>query len=462
MLFQSPLFALFFVSLVCLLLCFRRRTARHALLLAASYLFYAAWDVRFLSLLILSTAVDFAVGARLKDLADPRLRKLWLALSLVTNLGILGVFKYFHFFADSAADLAALFGIELPRTTLQIVLPVGISFYTFQSMSYTIDIYRRALAPESSPLRFALYVGFFPQLVAGPIVRAGHFLPQLANDAPPRARDFGPGIFCFAVGLFKKVVMADHFARVVDPVFDTPEFYGSGALALASLANVLQVYCDFSGYSDMAIGAARIMGYRLPENFDRPFSARSPREMWQRWHITLSTWLRDYLYISLGGNRLGWRRTGVNLMLTMTIGGLWHGANWTFVLWGFGHGVLLAVDRLWRRSSAPGIAGLLATNLGWLVLLICFRSASVTDFFLYLGRLVRFPVGVEVLDPVLVGWVSALVGLALLGQSRLGRAIERWTAGWPAAAQAFAAGAVVALAYALSAGENRAFIYFQF
>jgi alginate O-acetyltransferase complex protein AlgI len=329
-------------------------------------------------------------------------------------------------------------------------------------MSYTIDIYRRALAPESSPLRFALYVGFFPQLVAGPIVRAGHFLPQLANDAPPRASNFAPGILWFAVGLFKKVVMADHFARVVDPVFDTPEFYGSGALALAAVALVFQIYCDFSGYSDMAIGSARILGYRLPQNFDRPFSARSFNEIWQRWHISLSTWLRDYFYISLGGNRLGPRRTIVNLMLTMTIGGLWHGANWTFVLWGFGHGVLLVVERLWRRSSAPGAVGLLTTNLGWLLLVICFRSASVADFFLYLDRLLRFPAGVEMLDPTLVGWVLALVGLALLGQSRLAQALERWTAGWPAAAQAFTAGAVVALAYALSAGENRAFIYFQF
>jgi alginate O-acetyltransferase complex protein AlgI len=462
MLFQSPLFGLFFAALVCLLLAVRARSARHTILLAGSYLFYAAWDVRFLSLLILSTAVDFVVGGRLKDLEDPRRRKLWLALSIVTNLGILGVFKYLGFFADSAADLAALFGVELPHTTLQIVLPVGISFYTFQSMSYTIDVYRRTLSPESSPLRFALYVAFFPQLVAGPIVRAAHFLPQLAADAPPRLRDVAPGIFLFAIGLFKKVVMADHFARVVDPVFDTPEFFGAGALALASLANVLQVYCDFSGYSDMAIGAARILGYRLPQNFDRPFASRSPAEMWQRWHISLSTWLRDYLYISLGGNRLGRRRTAANLMLTMTIGGLWHGAAWTYVLWGFGHGLLLVADRAWKRSRAPGLPGWLVTNGGWLVLLVCFRAHSLADCRLYLERLVGFEAGVEGLDPGLVGWVFLLFGLAALGQTRLGVELERRAAAWPATLQSFTAGFVVASAYALSAGENRAFIYFQF
>jgi alginate O-acetyltransferase complex protein AlgI len=256
--------------------------------------------------------------------------------------------------------------------------------------------------------------------------------------------------------------MADHFARVVDPVFDTPEFFGSGALALASVANVLQLYCDFSGYSDMAIGAARILGYHLPQNFDRPFASRSPREMWQRWHISLSTWLRDYLYISLGGNRLGRQRTASNLMLTMTIGGLWHGAAWTYVLWGFGHGLLLVADRSWKRFAAPGVPGWLVTNAGWVMLLVCFRAHSVSDFWLYLRRLASFDAGVEVLDPGLVGWVMLLCGLAAVGQTPIGVAIEGRASAWPAPLRVFLAGFIVASAYALSAGENRAFIYFQF
>ena len=329
--------------------------ARKLWLLVASYGFYAAWDWRFLSLILVSTLVDYGVGLALGSEEREKRRRLLLGTSLVVNLGLLGYFKYAGFFVDSAEELLAWLGLETSRSSLEIVLPVGISFYTFQTLSYTIDIFRRKLEPTRNLLDLALFVAFFPQLVAGPIVRAAHFLPQLKRQALWSAVRTRPHLVLFLVGFIKKACIADNVAGTVDAYFAAPLTYGTAAAWLAVLLFAIQIYCDFSGYSDMAIASAGLLGFDLGENFRHPYVAASPREFWQRWHISLSTWLRDYLYIPLGGNRGGTAQTYRNLMLTMVLGGLWHGAAWRFLFWGFLHGLALAVHRGWwvaRREVA--------------------------------------------------------------------------------------------------------------
>lgn len=367
--------------------------------LSASYFFYAWWDWRFLGLILFSTIVDFGIGRRLSNTSDPELRKQLLWLSVGINLGILGFFKYFNFFADSLQDAVAAFGWELSWNTLHIILPVGISFYTFQSMSYTIDIYRGKLKPEPNFLNFATYIAFFPQLVAGPIVRAKDFLPQLRRDQAFSWDNFYLGAGQMLWGFFKKVAIADTLALFVDQCFAYPHHFGSLHLIIGVFFYAFQIYCDFSGYSDIAIGLARMMGFRFPENFRTPYFSQDFSEFWNRWHITLSSWLRDYLYISLGGNRNGNWKTFRNLMLTMLLGGLWHGAGWTFVFWGFLHGLYLVLQRVlrpvWRRLHAflhtPGwihsglniLIVFFLTCLAW----VFFRSTSFERALSMLNRI---------------------------------------------------------------------------
>ncbi len=327
---------------------------RLGLLLIASYVFYGFWDWRFLGLLALSTVVDFAVGVGLGRTEDGSRRRRLLVASVGTNLGILGFFKYFDFFIDSFAEISAQLGLSLGRPVLEVVLPVGISFYTFQTMSYAIDVYRRNLEPTRDLLAFAVYVSFFPQLVAGPIERAGRLLPQLEHPAERlHPEDVSTGLALITLGLFKKVAIADALAGYVEAVFSAPETHPWFLVLGGIYAFALQIYADFSGYSDIARGSARLVGVRLVRNFEQPYLSRNISEFWRTWHISLSEWLRDYLYIPLGGNRRGWRRTLVNLSLTMLLGGLWHGAAWTFVFWGGLHGLYLAVHRMWR-SRTPG------------------------------------------------------------------------------------------------------------
>ncbi|MGE3670380.1 MAG: MBOAT family protein [Polyangiaceae bacterium] len=309
-------------------------------------MFYGWWDWRFTGLLAFSTIVDFQVGKYLHATTDQAKRRRWLLVSLVVNLGLLGVFKYLNFFIDSAVEVSTALGLHASKKHLSLILPVGISFYTFQTLSYTLDIYRKQLEPEPSFVRFAAYVAFFPQLVAGPIVRAAEFLPQLRKDPRFDANRFESGMSLIAWGFVKKVVVADSLASVVDHRFRVPEAHDALSLGLGVFCYAFQIYADFSGYSDIAIGTARLLGYDFPENFRRPYFSTSFREFWRRWHITLSTWLRDYLYIPLGGNRTPGYRTYRNLMLTMLLGGLWHGANWTFVVWGGLHGTYLIAERL--------------------------------------------------------------------------------------------------------------------
>jgi len=358
--FNSLQYAAFFAVVLFLYWRLNRRQ-QNVLLLLGSYVFYGAWDPRFLPLMWLSTAVDYYVGRRLEDEPDQSRRKRIFALSLVVNLGVLATFKYFNFFLDSADGLFQLLGADVDSPTLRILLPVGISFYTFHGISYTFDVYRREIAAARRPLDFAVFVAFFPQLVAGPIGRAHLQLPQFQNPRrPPSGERVASALFLILLGLFKKVVLADGVARFADAAFATGGD-GFGTLLIGVYAFAIQIYADFCGYTDIARGSARLMGIELPRNFEQPYLSRSITEFWRRWHISLSSWLRDYLYIPLGGNRGGRRRTYRNLMLTMGIGGLWHGAAWTFVIWGVLHGTYLSVHKWWtdrgRPAPAPRPAG---------------------------------------------------------------------------------------------------------
>lgn len=363
MVFNSLLFGLFFI--VVLLLYFRlpHRWQNH-LILVASYVFYGAWDWRFLSLIWISTTVDWWAGLHLGDDRSPAYRRRVMFLSCLFNLGFLATFKYYGFFIESFIDAAALIGWHPNIKVLQIALPIGISFYTFQSMSYTIEVYRSHLKPAKNLLEYATFVAFFPHMVAGPIMRATSLLPQVQKPRVVTRLQVFDGLRLVLWGLYKKMVIADNMALIADPIFARPGPYTFGEVAVGVVAFAFQIYGDFSGYSDIARGISKLMGFELIVNFDLPYLATSPQDFWRRWHISLSTWLRDYLYVSLGGNRLGRVRTYVNLALTMLLGGLWHGASWTFVAWGAYHGTLLAVHRAiseWRGDRAGK-----GTALGWL------------------------------------------------------------------------------------------------
>ena len=332
------------------------------LLLGASLLFYACWNPYYLFLIINSSLVDFITGGILDRTEDPIKRKRLMILSVTYNLGVLGIFKYFNFFMQSFDDVVThwelwdyfmLGELYLPGGRLAALLPVGISFFTFQSMSYTIDIYRGQLKPVKSFSHYLLFVSFFPQLVAGPIVRARDLLPQLLLRPPVSKEMSGRGLYLVLLGLFKKIAIADYLAiNIVDRVFTTPQGYSGIECLLGTYAYAIQIYCDFSGYSDIAIGSALLLGFSFPDNFRTPYQSKNLQEFWRRWHISLSSWLRDYLYISMGGNRKGPIRTYINLLMTMVLGGLWHGAGWNFIIWGILHGGALALHRLWHEKGA--------------------------------------------------------------------------------------------------------------
>ncbi len=396
MTFTSPQFVLFALAFA-LVFGLTRGTGRKVALLLASYLFYGAWDPRFLLLLVGSTGLDFLVGRALGSPGGIVRRRRLLAVSVVGNLGVLGVFKYLGFFVDSATAALHGLGVSVPVRSLEITLPVGISFYTFQTLSYTIDVFRRRIEPTRSPLDFANYVAFFPQLVAGPIERAERLLPQL-RGVGGRWRADGRGFGLIALGAFKKVVIADNLAPLVDLTYGDPSTTHAAALWLGTYAFAVQIYCDFSGYSDLAVGLGRLMGIRLVENFDAPYAATGPREFWRRWHISLSTWLRDYLYIPLGGNRRSRTRTAFNLAVTMLLGGLWHGAAWNFLLWGAFHGMLLGLGRSSRLSRGwarvPAMARRMVffhvVCLGWAL----FRARSLRECGIIWAKLLN-PAGWE-------------------------------------------------------------------
>jgi D-alanyl-lipoteichoic acid acyltransferase DltB (MBOAT superfamily) len=349
MLFVEFRFFWFFLAVFCVYWSLRENRSRKIWLLLCSYFFYAAWDWRFLFLLMGSSALDYFVGMMLARTENAVVRRRWLILSLCVNLGTIAVFKYCNFFISSAAVLLAWLGLPASLHTLNIIIPVGVSFYTFHSMSYTIDVYRGKMGAVPSILDVACFIGFFPQMVAGPIVRAIQFLPQLRSLRKFSEVDGRGALVLFLVGFVKKACIADAVAPFVDTYFDAPTNYTAGSAWLAVLFYGIQIYCDFSGYTDMAIACARLLGYELTLNFNFPYLARNIADFWHRWHISLSSWLRDYLYIPLGGNRGSRWFVARNIMITMLLGGLWHGGAWTFVIWGGLHGVALVVHREWQR-----------------------------------------------------------------------------------------------------------------
>ncbi len=360
MFFNSFEFAIFFAVVYSLYRILPPK-GQNSMLLVASYVFYGAWDWRFLFLILLSTVIDYVVGLNIEATSDVKRRKRLVAVSVVANLSILGFFKYYDFFAASLAELLVGFGVPADVFLLQVVLPVGISFYTFQTMTYSVDIYRGLIKPTHSFPDFALFVAFFPQLVAGPIERAENLLPQVQGAreiTPERNRE---GAWLCLWGLFKKLVIADNLAITVNAAFANSESLSGPEVLAVAYAFAFQIYCDFSGYTDIARGVAKLLGFELMVNFRAPFLADSPADFWSRWHISLSTWLRDYLYIPLGGNRKGELKTYRNLMLTMILGGLWHGAAWTFVLWGVYQGLALVIHRRMR----PWLSDRLGAGFGW-------------------------------------------------------------------------------------------------
>lgn len=357
MLFNSFAFALFFPA-VLIIYWFLPRRPQNIFLLLASYSFYGFWDWRVLVLLGVSTAVDYFVALRLgalnsaADDAAVRRKKLWLAASLVVQLGLLGFFKYFNFFAASFADLLAIFGLSGERLYLNILLPAGISFYTFKTITYTVDIYRRGITPTKNFWDYALYVSFFPTLLAGPIIRAKELLPQIQKARIFGWRGFTDGLHLIFWGLFKKIFVADNLAVIVGQIFALPNPTGYDSL-LGAYFFTFQIYCDFAGYTDMARGVSKCLGLDLPINFRYPYGAISPSDFWQRWHITFSTWIRDYIFTPLGGAWKSMSRAYLNLAFTMLLAGLWHGASWVFILWGGYQGALLIGHRItqpWLKS----------------------------------------------------------------------------------------------------------------
>jgi D-alanyl-lipoteichoic acid acyltransferase DltB (MBOAT superfamily) len=328
---------------------------RKALLLGASYYFYMCWSTKYILVIWAITLIDFAAGRLIERSKLPRLRTTFLVLSIFCNLGLLVIFKYFNFLSTSTAQLLHSVGLNSDPPLLHVILPVGLSFHTFQAMSYTIDVYKKKAAAERSLLNYALYVAFFPQMVAGPIERPNQLLPQFHHDPTFRPGRVRSGIKLALWGLFKKMVIADALAGFVNLVYANPQGFSGAELTVATLAFSLQIYCDFSGYSDIALGVARMMGYELRVNFLQPYFSRSIGEFWHRWHVSLSTWFRDYVYIPLGGNRVAVPRHYINLLVTFLISGLWHGANWTFVIWGGLHGSLLVLSQLTSSVRARAI-----------------------------------------------------------------------------------------------------------
>jgi len=442
-------------------------------LLLASYVFYGAWDWRFLGLILLSTVIDYRVGLGLAATSQPRRRQRLVTLSVVANLGILALFKYADFFATGLSQLLATVGLEIAPGSLGLVLPVGISFYTFQTLSYTLDIYRRKLEPTRDFLDFALFVAFFPQLVAGPIERASRLLPQIVERRQITWQGTNSGAWLVMSGIFKKVVVADNLAAMVDLVYARPGAASGLEILLATYAFAWQIYCDFSGYSDVARGICRLLGFELMLNFNLPYLALNPPDFWRRWHISLSTWLRDYLYIPLGGNRGGSWRTYRNLALTMLLGGLWHGAAWTFLVWGAYQGALLIGHRLLRpmlaRLAPSSIAGRHAwralrvlgmfhlTVLGWMI----FRADSLAQLGTLIARLFTAP-GAGMTPQwwlplaVLVGPLMAFQ--AIQASSGDLESVLSWR--WPLRTLVYAG--VFLLIVTLGEDFGAPFIYFQF
>jgi alginate O-acetyltransferase complex protein AlgI len=463
MLFDTPAYLLFLVLVV--LIYWRLGWRRQNLfLLACSYFFYGWWDWRFLLLMIFSTCVDYYLSRRIAASTDAVLRKRLLVVSLVLNFAFLGFFKYFNFFTDSFADLLVTLGVHnVPRGLLQVLLPPGISFYTFQEVAYMVDVYFRKMEPADSLLDYGLFISLFPHLIAGPIQRPSHLLPQVQAPRNYCHRTFFDGLMLIAMGLFRKCVIADNCAPLANAAFAGKLGSGFWPTVIGVYAFAWQIYGDFSGYSDIARGSAQLLGFHFMVNFRQPYLATSLQDFWRRWHISLSTWLRDYLYIPLGGSRRGTRRTYINLFTTMVLGGFWHGANWTFVVWGALHGGWLSFERLWAGGETPRprwysrIVTLGIVALTW----IFFRARSVPEAFALLAGLSSLSWN-RTYGPMLI-FLAIISSLMLtldliIERSSQEYALQRASPPWRVA---FAATLMVILALA-GGSQISAFIYFQF
>jgi alginate O-acetyltransferase complex protein AlgI len=427
MLFNSIEFLLFLPTIFILYWFVFNKNLKYqnSLILVSSYVFYGWWDYRFLSLVFLSTIVDYVIGLNISNQSSKKKQKLLLWVSILFNLSVLGFFKYYNFFVDSWVELFSSVGYEIKSVwTLNIILPVGISFYTFQTMSYTIDIYRKKLEPTKDFISFASFVSFFPQLVAGPIERASNLLPQILKKREFQYEQGIQGLRLILWGMFKKVVIADSLAPIVDDIFSNYQDFGGGTLWLGVIYFAFQIYCDFSGYSDIAIGTSKLFGFELMSNFKFPYFSRNIGEFWRRWHISLSTWFRDYLYIPLGGSKEGKWKSLKNIIIIFLVSGFWHGANWTFIFWGLFHSILFLPTFMFNKnrkytSSIIAVNTLLPSlkefinvvttfllvTIGW----VFFRSESIGDSFSYLSSMDFNINSFTHLSPKLVFYILTLI-----------------------------------------------------
>jgi alginate O-acetyltransferase complex protein AlgI len=468
MLFTEFRFFLFMILVFVVYWSITNNNARKLFLLICSYIFYSAWDWRFLSLIIISTLIHFIAGQKIYAEKDKTIRKIWLLSSVAASLIILAFFKYFNFFVDSLNSLFGLIGAEILIKNMGIILPIGISFYTFHTLTYTIDIYNGVLKPQKKFFDVALFVTFFPLLVAGPIIRAKDFLPQLSEIRVFRSVNVKYFIALFICGLFKKAVIADHIAPIADQFFSSPESYSLLSSYVIIISYAVQIYCDFSGYSDIAIACAGLLGYELCENFSHPYFSKNIREFWRRWHISLSTWFRDYCYIPLGGKNPKKLITYKNLLITMLLCGLWHGASWNFVFWGGYHGIGLILHRQWyhltsnmkllNKLIAP-LAPLVTfyyVCIGW----IFFRANDTHSCFAILKSVIFFNSSGQATIENNIIFIGILLPLIhLLSYKKLGKNLFNRLPGWSAA---IILGASFYITIMFSQFTYPPFIYFQF
>jgi alginate O-acetyltransferase complex protein AlgI len=471
--FCTQRFFYFFVLVFAVYWALPWRRVRVGLLLAASFYFYASWNKQLALLICFSTLLDYLLALSLERAVVVWRRKLLLCISLCANLGMLCYFKYTNFFLTSLDEALIAAGARTWIPTLDILAPIGISFYTFEAINYMMDVYRRRIRAERNLGDFMLFILFFPHLIAGPIVRARDFLAQIKRPKRFSWARMYLGTGYFLMGLVKKLAIADRMAEYVDPVFADPSLYRASAILFAALAWAIQIYCDFSGYTDMALGAAHMLGYKLSRNFNLPYMAVNISDFWHRWHISLSNWLRDYLFIPLGGSRCSRRRTAINLLITMTLGGLWHGANWTYVFWGVLHGSYLVIHRYfrdwckvrpqWDRALQSAFGTLLRTVLTFLCVIfgwIFFRATTFDAAWTLLRRVAVWSSGLGTPIPR-QSLMSILLFVAIC------HIVAYWTP-WrkmwrlPAPIQGFGFASALILAQVLAPDAGKAFIYFQF
>lgn len=470
MLFVELRFFIFFGIVLLTYWSLPSNNLRKWFLLCASYYFYGSWDWRFACMLFALSCGDFFFALRIAQSENPHTRRWYVTASLAMNLSVLGFFKYFHFFVSSAIALATAARFHLSEPTIKIILPVGVSFFTFQSLSYTIDVYRGEIPAEHTFRDYVLFAAFFPQLVAGPIVRPKYFLPQLKEKRHVSLEDIKYALYLFVLGYIKKACIADNISPYVDKVFNAPVHYSALASITATWLYATQIFCDFSGYSDMAIAVAAMMGYRLVLNFDAPYLSQSIQEFWRRWHISLSSWIRDYIYISLGGRSKKLWLTYRNLLLTMLAGGLWHGAAWTFVAWGGLHGLALVVNQEFRRFfplQRDEKPPLWRSIFGWFLTIhfvcicwILFRASTFGTAFLLVKRYLLIDRGGMETLPL---WLAVFpAGLLLLQYLTRKINLRSMVCDLGLPQFAFAYGCIWAFAISMLPFGYRPFIYFQF